>query len=876
MISRKISRCLVFIMLAQLLFSATGFAADTATATVMRLESTEGTVTLKNINGKPRTISENLRLNSGDTLETAAKSYAYIALDDKKAVKLDALTQVQLKKSGKKLELCVNSGKLFFNVKSPLESDESLQIRTSTTVTGIRGTSGVVDASSQGKTQVLIFDGKVTVSALDQNKNLAAYSVVNAGEMVQVDSQASDITPSKIPESAIPGFAAVEITKDTQLQNRIETVFSENLNTILSLAEQTLQQDEQHQSITQPAPVQPTISETPGIFEPEGKKEDDGKKDDRNDRDDDDDDDDDDRDDNGDNGNGGNDDNNGGNDNNNGGGDDNNGSGGNDNNGGNGGGDVNPPTPPVNEQVHFNSPTAEQLQAAFDNPAYKTVNINGAVTIGDSFTVPKGKVLNINSSVIFDKNVEVLGLIIVNGALTVNPNCELKVKGEFILNGGFANDGKFSVGHGNDPSKVTINSAGDFTNYNEATLKGHAKLESFGKVMNSGTLSVDSDAQFINSGTFQLQSGTFICAGKYADNTNSSFCMALNSNDEILKIDTFGEIINSLNTLGGTTEIRLLNDVDLGDGHSNGATQITIAKPIELNLSGHKLDLKGYGLTLRDDVTIKNGALHSSNTTAAVYVMSGTDVTLQDCEIEAEPAYQHGSKSRWMENVIRNEGTLTLKGDSSVKVLGNAETSKTNQQVGAAVINESGGQLKFQSGSIKAINSLVALENQGDCSIEDDFSIHHIGFIDSDEDVMIKNTGINGGSDSNILISGGTFTADHSLGVLLYHAKFDMQGGTLKVTGNANELQQGVKFESTAEFKMSGSAYIEMNSEAASGSVLFFANTGVQGALKLSSASVSCITLSDSINRRDNGSMANITVEPGSFFNDDTYITGGI
>lgn len=50
---------------------------------------------------------------------------------------------------------------MFFNVMKPLDENETMNIRTSTTVTGIRGTSGSVKAISDTHTQVTILEGHV-------------------------------------------------------------------------------------------------------------------------------------------------------------------------------------------------------------------------------------------------------------------------------------------------------------------------------------------------------------------------------------------------------------------------------------------------------------------------------------------------------------------------------------------------------------------------------------------------------------------------------------------------------------------------------------------------------------------------------------------
>ena len=65
-----------------------------------------------------------------------------LALDNSKTAKLDASSAAKVAQSGKQLELNATAGSLFFNVPVALKSGESMNIRTSTMVTGIRGTSG--------------------------------------------------------------------------------------------------------------------------------------------------------------------------------------------------------------------------------------------------------------------------------------------------------------------------------------------------------------------------------------------------------------------------------------------------------------------------------------------------------------------------------------------------------------------------------------------------------------------------------------------------------------------------------------------------------------------------------------------------------------
>lgn len=205
----------------------------TARATTMKLEKTEGTVTLKTQNGTARKITTGMRLYSGNTLATAASSYAFVSLDSSKAVKLDEKTSTTLCQSGKELELLVRSGKLFFNVSSPLAEKEDMNIRTSSMVTGIRGTCGVVEYVNPSKSRLYLLEGTVTLGYGDNA------TTIHGGQTATVILQKKDEAGSgdngntakdveqkvyveKLTEADVPVFAIVEILKDPVLQKKIE------------------------------------------------------------------------------------------------------------------------------------------------------------------------------------------------------------------------------------------------------------------------------------------------------------------------------------------------------------------------------------------------------------------------------------------------------------------------------------------------------------------------------------------------------------------------------------------------------------------------------------------------------------------------------
>ena len=141
--------------------------AEEAVAASFRLYRTEGTVTVQNQNGKEITAMQDMKLFNGYQLETAQQSYAWFEADSAKLFKMDAVSNLEVRKKGKKSELLLNSGNLFFNVTEHLQDDEVLNIRTSSMVVGIRGTSGWVKVIDQFHTILYMLDGTVDASVTD-------------------------------------------------------------------------------------------------------------------------------------------------------------------------------------------------------------------------------------------------------------------------------------------------------------------------------------------------------------------------------------------------------------------------------------------------------------------------------------------------------------------------------------------------------------------------------------------------------------------------------------------------------------------------------------------------------------------------------------
>ena len=103
--------------------------AEEAVAASFRLYQTEGTVTVQNQNGKEMTAMQDMKLFNGYQVSTEQKSYAWFEADSTKRFKMDAVSNLEVRKKGKQSELLLNSGNLFFNVTEHLQDDEVLNIR---------------------------------------------------------------------------------------------------------------------------------------------------------------------------------------------------------------------------------------------------------------------------------------------------------------------------------------------------------------------------------------------------------------------------------------------------------------------------------------------------------------------------------------------------------------------------------------------------------------------------------------------------------------------------------------------------------------------------------------------------------------------------
>lgn len=223
-----LSLALVLAILLTAALPAMGAETVSDAASTIQLMKTEGSVSVTNGSGRALSVFEDMRLYNGYHAKTAEKSYAWASLDSSKLIKLDAVSEAEVRKAGKKLEVLLNSGNLYFNVSEPLEKEESLNIRTSTIIVGIRGTCGWVKMLDAWRAQVYLLEGQVECSVTDPATGESRTTVLRGGEMAEFvvypQGQAGarcEIIRQSYTEEQIDGFVLVELVKDRALCEKI-------------------------------------------------------------------------------------------------------------------------------------------------------------------------------------------------------------------------------------------------------------------------------------------------------------------------------------------------------------------------------------------------------------------------------------------------------------------------------------------------------------------------------------------------------------------------------------------------------------------------------------------------------------------------------
>ena len=445
-------------------------AAEAAVGTTLRLEKTEGTVTVESASGKSLSLRNGMRLYSGTKIKTSEGSYAYISLDSGKAVKLDASSESEVRKSGKKLELNLLSGELFFDVTVPLEKDESLNIRTSTMVTGVRGTSGYAVVYDCYHSEIVLLEGHLTV-----HKTLGSTGgsmvEINGGEKAiaaplrEEQNDQIQLTVESVKEESVPGFVAVEVKDDLNLQDRIDKNSPLSVPKIIGDAQQRLEADEKQAA--------EAAKETQKKLDEQKKEEEKSKPDQMFE------------------------------------------SKGENVGGGGGGGSSKPPAPSeVTLTGHINSTDLADAMAR----ANKVILAGDVVlTVDKDVEIPAGKTVTMRSgataTVATDKTMTVTGTMnMETGSTLTNSN-----NGTFAINstnslhlgGTFTNMGGLNVGtkDGSKAGLLELNTDGKLTNRSHVNVYAGSTLRNAGTIDSTGVIAVQGDGSMDNTGTYGMTGG---------------------------------------------------------------------------------------------------------------------------------------------------------------------------------------------------------------------------------------------------------------------------------------------------------------------------------------------------------------------------------
>ncbi|MBP5263704.1 MAG: FecR domain-containing protein, partial [Lachnospiraceae bacterium] len=220
----------LLLVLAVTLVTSVAFAAKKR-ATKFVLAKTEGTVSVVDGAKEEREILTGMQLHNGDHQVTKAESYAWVTLDESKAIKLDENTETYLKKRWGKLEVFTVTGQIWFNVTVPVAKEEAYNIRTSTMVTGIRGTCGWVGVSDDWKSTVYLLTGELECLVVNPLDGGSETITLKPGEYAEfyvfpkseIDGEEAScgVTKKTFTKEDIPGFILEEILGDTELINKI-------------------------------------------------------------------------------------------------------------------------------------------------------------------------------------------------------------------------------------------------------------------------------------------------------------------------------------------------------------------------------------------------------------------------------------------------------------------------------------------------------------------------------------------------------------------------------------------------------------------------------------------------------------------------------
>lgn len=238
------------LMALSLIFSLFGCGGkeDVLSAVTMRLQKMVGVVNLYDDKGAEQTIMEQMRLLSGQKITTAVESLIMVSLDETKVFTMEEKSKADIIKSsdGKNLEFNLNEGNLFFNVNEKLKDDQTMTVKAGNMICGIRGTSAYMGQNSSGDLVLMVTDGDIDISVLDQNQNVQKKESAGPGSKVVVSTvqdasgnQSINLEKNTFKEEDLPPSALGAISSDSDLGERVTSACNFSDKKINALAEIT-------------------------------------------------------------------------------------------------------------------------------------------------------------------------------------------------------------------------------------------------------------------------------------------------------------------------------------------------------------------------------------------------------------------------------------------------------------------------------------------------------------------------------------------------------------------------------------------------------------------------------------------------------------
>lgn len=728
-------------------------AAETAAAATLRLEKAEGTVTVSTAAGRTVSTTDGMRLYSGYVLETGTDSYAYVSLDSTKAVKLDASSRGEVSKSGKKLELKAVSGKLFFNVTAPVKEDESLNIRTSTMVTGVRGTAGWVEVVDRSVSRVHLLEGTLTVTAAELSTGELRRTVITGGQTVTAavngasrPGQQTSLTVAELREEDVPAFVAVELAKDPALQDKVAKNSPLSVEEIIRGAEDRLREEQAAADAAERA-LRDQLGGGSGADQVFPDSRDDADSDDRD-------------------------------------------------SGGSSDTPVTPPAPepPVTEAVRtLDDPTAAELTAALNESGVTRVYVTNAgksdrsdlhtgtyhvggdqtLTIqSGTLTVGGGKTLTVEGTMVNAGGLSIIGTMDVNGSFTNDTNGQVLVTSEMSLHvnqgGTMVNRGTVTVAGGNS---ALLEISGELYNDGAVALgnddgSGTLRVTDTGVLTNTGTITVRGKSIVFNTGRFEN-------GGRFSDSANSA-ALTADFTSTGTYTDTRTDTVYAIAKEPDGRVCYLGPLTSMPGWYENTAVTLMGGKSVAWNgrTTEHQVAVLGVTLDLNGRI-VELGNI-------ALTVAAGGVLTVKDST---------------------GGGALTTDGESTLQVSGGALTLESGSILntrggdgnsgGTAITTSysSGGTVNIHGGTVRSENDFgVQINGAGTLKIAGGSVVSGSGTA-----VALRNDNMDN-MEKSAEITGGSVLSERGTAVLV-------SGGALRVTGGSITGWTGGIFNQTKDSK---------------------------------------------------------------------------